>query len=829
VGGGTADSTYQAGLIQNSAFPVYDPPGLQNALTITKDGMVTISIPQPLSYANGWTIVFPVHALNAYDFNGRILSMLDGTTTDDSNDDKSATLYIKDGSPGNTGSSPVPVSIYHNGGVFWEDFASTEDFRSPNETNVLVMSWNSTTQILTGINCASGTVSHSGTGMSDSFAPTELTFGNRPTSSDGVDGAQFNLPADVRIWNGKNLSASDLTIISEAYCNRYFQGFVQPFAPPANDDVLTYDSVSSKWINKLIDPYIPPANIGGGEGLYKDTTSTNNFKTLTAESTIGNTADTGPSNALSVIASGTDEVKIVLDKEKILIGELGNVDIAGPADDAKFLRWDVGATGWTDDYIRAKSTTMCELNTPVQGSIFLDSFGKDLVYFDGSVWKNAISAEMTHKYVDFDTNYSLTVRWVPEGITGSAGALSWNSSVGSGSIGVQGASSDFVASSVGGKNALYINPTANNDTTHQVALDLGTTHAGTGDFTLSAIVQDFGVPTLGRFTRFITLLDSTPPTGEDYLDALNTAIVTTHLYTADLTTLYQNVSHIWSPGLSYTDVGSNPTSIVVRYDHSTTSLKIWVNTATDLVVHTQTLDLGSLQIKNIGLGFMNNSLDECGILRAAEVAFWDSALTDQQVADLSCDLLTEYTVRTTGIKSAGIPINDLEDVTTAGATAGNFLTYDGATWKPGIRDVAHLEFFGSTDALTSIVDTVERDVTSIVGGYQGNFAYTANPWEIQYTGLSKLFRIDWSVGCFADQPDRIFEFSPAINTASIGSWISNYTLTNNIGPEHQSSSSTLRQFEQYDIISLMWRMNDANTPAATILTIRDSTLTISEV
>ena len=168
------------------------------------------------------------------------------------------------------------------------------------------------------------------------------------------------------------------------------------------------------------------------------------------------------------------------------------------------------------------------------------------------------------------------------------------------------------------------------------------TYAGSGDFTIAVVVQDFDV--LGSYTRFITLLDSTPLTGVH--DNLTNALgIVRDGVTNDLGSWFNN--SIGTPGALYTDIDATPTVIFMRYTHAGTEWKIWFNkTTTDTVVTTNTINFGTLTLRNIGFGFINN-VSEFGKLKVSEVIFWDSPLTNQQITNISNDLLIEYGVRTT--------------------------------------------------------------------------------------------------------------------------------------------------------------------------------------
>jgi len=261
-----------------------------------------------------------------------------------------------------------------------------------------------------------------------------------------------------------------------------------------------------------------------------------------------------------------------------------------------------------------------------------------------AIWREIISVPLVigNSYSNINSNYSPIVRWIPSGLSGSGAGLTWNSSVGSGTVDARGSSANFVATSVGGKAAFYSNPSSDSDGTKFIRLNLGATYAGTGDFTCAFIVQDFAAGSNGRF---ITLLDDTPVAGSDFSTTTDISAVSENTGTATLRSFYNNASIAWSPGTAMSTVGTTPALIVLRYTHSTTEWKVWVNNATDFVATTNTIDLGTLSVRNIQFGKWNQSDLAAATLRIAEVIFWDSPLTDGNVANLSTDLLVEYGVR----------------------------------------------------------------------------------------------------------------------------------------------------------------------------------------
>jgi len=278
-----------------------------------------------------------------------------------------------------------------------------------------------------------------------------------------------------------------------------------------------------------------------------------------------------------------------------------------------------------------------------------------------AVWKEVVTVPIpsNNTYANINSNYSPIVRWIPSGLSGTAGALTWNSTVGSGTIDAQGTSANFVAASVGGKAAFYSNPSSETDATKYLRLNLGANYAGTGDLTFAFVVQDLNINGIAN-NHIISLLDDTPTSGADFSETTNIIALYVQNGTLPLRSFYNNASILWSPGTNYTTIGSTPVVVICRYTHSGTQWKVWINNVTDLVAATNTINLGSLSIRNIQFGKANTTDQRTNTLRVAEVMFWDSPLTDQNVTDLSTAILSEYGVRTSSIFNLTnrIPLNN---------------------------------------------------------------------------------------------------------------------------------------------------------------------------
>jgi hypothetical protein len=254
-----------------------------------------------------------------------------------------------------------------------------------------------------------------------------------------------------------------------------------------------------------------------------------------------------------------------------------------------------------------------------------------------------------NNYVNFNTNYNPTVRWVPAGLSGSAGAVAWPSSVGSGSVFLQGAGANFAPNLIGGKAALQVNPSVITDNTKWVLLNLGATYAGSGDLTFAFVTQDWNNFASNSTARFITLMDSTPTNNVDFNDAATVGAIV-HSATGVLTTHYQATFENWTQPTVAGFVGTSPTVVIIRYTSATTQWKIWINKSTDSIRTINTKNFNALAIQTIGLGFYVTGANNLnGALNVSEVIFWDSALSDATLDQMTIDVLTEYGVRSTGV------------------------------------------------------------------------------------------------------------------------------------------------------------------------------------
>ena len=448
--------------------------------------------------------------------------------------------------------------------------------------------------------------------------------------------------------------------------------FAKTVAPIATDDSAAGYVVGSRWLDVT----------GGKEYICFDNT---------LATAVWTSSSSGTLNELTDVNSAND-----------------------PADDTKFLRWDDTANEWIDSFVRLKQDTYGNLNLVKQtGELFKESANDNLLFYTGSTWKHIPTRDIAFDdaYANISTSFSPTVRWIPTGISGTAGSLVWNAVVGPGTINTQGSALDFVATSVGGKNAVYLNPATGADITQFIILDLGTTHSGNSDFTIVCVMQDFAVP--GNNTRFISILDNTPIVGNDFDNTTNMTALHRNGATNALQSFYNNGAIVLSPGGDYTLVDGNPTVVVLRYTHIGTEWKIWINKTTDSIITTNIVDLGSLTISNIGFGHFVSPTTESGGMRLPEAMFFDSPLTDTRIQSLTDSLLVEYTVRATNsYPNYPDTIEQLTNVEISNPQLNDIIKYDGTQWINSTTGTFTSWLFSDTKSLGTVGGT------AIAGSYQ---------------------------------------------------------------------------------------------------------------
>jgi hypothetical protein len=259
--------------------------------------------------------------------------------------------------------------------------------------------------------------------------------------------------------------------------------------------------------------------------------------------------------------------------------------------------------------------------------------------------RKVLFMELPNIYANINELYVPTVRWVPGDISGSGTGLTWNASVGNGTVFERGVSATFGSGIVGGKNALDINPASQTDMSRYVYLNLGNTYSGSNDFTFAFVIQDIGYNSTAN-ARFINIMDETPTVGAADGTLTDIALMYRNGSLDSVRAVYNASTSLNWNGVSASTFSGTPNVVVASYSSSNQKLKIWVNNSTDNLVTDATVNLDALTMRVIGFGRYNLSAIRATDLKVAEVMFWASALTDENVAMLSQSLLVEFGVRT---------------------------------------------------------------------------------------------------------------------------------------------------------------------------------------
>ena len=436
--------------------------------------------------------------------------------------------------------------------------------------------------------------------------------------------------------------------------------------PTVNDDLSAGYGIASRWWNTANDTEWICMDNTNGASIWKETTQ--QLSSLVAGAGID---ITGTTIDVDLKANGglvIESTEIGVDLGATAMTNVPTGFVTGNGSSLSAIKY---------NYTAAVDPTPANDSSEnyVVGSTWINlTSGVEFQCVDASVgaaqWESNVSLESggTSGYENINVLFNPDVRWEPVDITGATGAVVWNSSVGSGSVLPQGLNTSFSPNSLGGQTSVHINPATGSDATHKFVLDLGATFNGTDDFSGVFVVQDlenFAPST----SRFITFLDSTPFVQSDFNQPTNIAALVPTA-TGDFFSFYNNVAinHTTTTNASVT--AGNPTVIAFRYIHSSTEWKIWINQSSDLVQTTNTRNLGALAIASIGLGFSNTGITEQGRIRVSEILWWGSALTDQNVLDVSDLLLKYYGVR---------PFSGAADY------SNRYVFHDGTRWKAKLK------------------------------------------------------------------------------------------------------------------------------------------------
>lgn len=432
-----------------------------------------------------------------------------------------------------------------------------------------------------------------------------------------------------------------------------------------------------------------------------------------------------------------------------LIQDLANVDSAAdPGNDAKFLRWNDTINQWVDDYSRLRSDTISNITAisgTATGSTFMDSVSKDIILKDNSNWYNVPAVPLTPSYNSFNTIYNPTLRWIPESISGTTGALVWPSIVGSGSIGFQGANSNFQSNAIGGRPAININPAIASDQTRYVMLDLGAVYNGTNSFTVAVVVQDFNVLSGYSDSCYISLLDSTPFVAGNW--DIPTAVLAVNIQgnSGNLRSESNGSTTTWTNTTQYSYVGATPTLVVIKYNHAITEWSIQINNVNDSIRTTNTRNFGALAIRYLTFGWVNQyaGTNACQ-MKISEASFWNSALSAGTITSMSADILGAYGVRTQTYSAGALTVSKGGTGATS-FTTNTFLQGNGTNAITAIKVVPTGAVVGTTDIQTLTNKSLQDSTTTFTDDAVPSKAFRFENSSIT-TGQTRILTVPDSSG-----------------------------------------------------------------------------------
>ena len=319
------------------------------------------------------------------------------------------------------------------------------------------------------------------------------------------------------------------------------------------------------------------------------------------------------------------------------------------------------------------------------GKITKNSGDSKLVFYDSTEHENIISQPVisTNLYSTLNADFSPTVRWIPGGIAGTPGSLTWPSSVGAGSITAQGTNSNFNASYIGGKPALIIDPATSADATKFIELNFGATYNWTSGATLAMVCADIAIVG-GTANRVFNILDAAGSPNNDWTTTTQLAVLT-GVGASNGTSSYNSSS----AGLGWTDGGlispntyfQNPSLIIITYNAGTNTYRVFGNQASDVNLVTSVTDMDAVQARRIGIGYQSGNY---GGVAVSEVIYWNSELSDPQLTSLSNIILGEYGLRTPVIDysygNSNLDLGNVNGVVLSNPLVGNNLFYNSTNW-----------------------------------------------------------------------------------------------------------------------------------------------------
>lgn len=145
---------------------------------------------------------------------------------------------------------------------------------------------------------------------------------------------------------------------------------------------------------------------------------------------------------------------------------------------------------------------------------------------------------------------------------------------------------------------------------------------------------------------------------------------------------------------------------------------------------------------------------------------------------------------------------------------------------------AYAQLSCDQNALTSAVGAVgswSTLQTAISGGFGGTQFNQPQPYSIRWLGASTIFQVTLSIACFANQVDRVFEFTISKNGVQQPLRLVNYATTNTARPEQQSTSTELIGLATNDVVTISYRLNEATLPSPTTLTVETARLLLRSI
>lgn len=558
---------------------------------------------------------------------------------------------------------------------------------------------------------------------------------------------------------------------------------------------------------------------------------------------------------------------------ELKIEELENVNSAvDPASDFKHLRWDSATSKWLDGYAKIYSNDAVDGSVCNPGVLQFEKTNDKMVICKPTSQFRFMNLNVPRSspgdYATIDTKYTPTIRFKPADLGGTVGALTWASTPPGGSITGQGSATNIVSAGVGGKDAVNVNPVSTADMTKRFDLDLGVTYTNIS-WTLAVVLQDVAGFVGG--SRMISFKDANP---DDLNDDSNVNEMLVMFGLSQMNSLKAGVGTIaWGTSTLTSDINlaPQPAVMVFRYNTTTNEYKVWLNKETDSIRHTSTgANLDTLSLRNIRFGYRLPADAFAAQLKVAEVIFWNSAISDINVTDLSQDLLLEYGVRTgtnllynrivapvstddsgeghslgskwhdtTGVaeyvcldpttdnavwkETTKENLSEQNDVVFTSVVAGNQIIHNGTNWINNIVSIGGIYVEGNAVetpiAITSTPVRIGANSESATTAYPDILEFDnggSNDYQLRYTGtVTKQFQIHVTLSSFKASAgvSVTFEYYLAKNGTKItGTSVLRQGSSQDYG---SITTNTIVGLATNDVISV-WVQNNTNTENVTV-------------